>query len=229
MITSDNWSGDVISAASGHSFSKVSAEWTIPQVSQVPGQSLTAISEWVGIDGYLSNDVCQAGVFEAVSTVNGNSTVTCSAWDEWYPLGSNTLPVAVKPGDIVQVTVSTSGKGANTAQITFDDVSTKKSFSTALVAPRGTTLAGNCADFVVETPEVSSNGRISQPLACDFTPVVFSSTLAAYSNGQDVSDTSGNVFAVGSPNISGSSWTEEAVGSILGPNQVDVQFVPWWS
>ena len=69
-IESSNWSGAVITAASGESFSTVSATWVVPTVSQVPitGVTNSDVAEWVGIDGYNSADVCQAGVLEIVQT-----------------------------------------------------------------------------------------------------------------------------------------------------------------
>jgi len=97
-----------MTAHSGESFSTVSAEWVVPKVTQVPIESVktTDISEWVGIDGFNSADVCQAGVMEVVHTsANGQQTITCSAWDEWYPAVSQNIPAAsfhVKPGDTVK-------------------------------------------------------------------------------------------------------------------------------
>ena len=48
-IASTNWSGAVLTAASG----------VVPTVSQVPIRGVTAsdVSEWVGLDGYNSADV----------------------------------------------------------------------------------------------------------------------------------------------------------------------------
>jgi hypothetical protein len=85
-IESTNWSGAVMTAASG-SFSTVSAEWVIPTISQLPIKNVATsdIAEWVGIGGYNSPDVCQAGVLEIVQTSNGHTTITCEAFDEWYP------------------------------------------------------------------------------------------------------------------------------------------------
>ena len=93
-IASTNWSGAVLTAASRESFSTVSAEWVVPTVSQVPIKGVTTsdVSEWVGLDGYNSADVCQAGILETVQTsVHGGTRISCSAFDEWYPAGSNSI------------------------------------------------------------------------------------------------------------------------------------------
>src|ERR1700733_3865124 len=104
-IASTNWSGAVLTAASRESFSTVSAEWVVPTVSQVPLKGVTTSdgSEWVGLDGYNSADVCQAGILETVQTsVHGGATISCSAFDEWYPTGSSNIAVSslpVTPGE----------------------------------------------------------------------------------------------------------------------------------
>jgi hypothetical protein len=92
-LESTNWSGAVFTAHAGESFSTVSAQWQVPKVTQVPIESVktTDISEWVGIDGFNSSDVCQAGVMEVVHTLANGQSVTCSAWDEWYPAYSQNV------------------------------------------------------------------------------------------------------------------------------------------
>src|SRR5277367_1950 len=89
-IASTNWSGAVLTAAPGESFSTVSAEWVVPTVSQVPIRGVTTsdASEWVG----HSADVCQAGILQTVqTTAHGGTTISYSAFDEWYPAQANTI------------------------------------------------------------------------------------------------------------------------------------------
>jgi hypothetical protein len=226
-LLSTNWSGVILTPASSHSFATVSAEWTIPQVSQVPGQSITDIAEWVGLDGYNSSDVCQAGVNEEVVTVGGRTTISCSAWDEWYPAGSKALNVAVAPGNTVSVTVATGGRGSDVATITFDNVSTGKGTTVTLIAPGHTSLVGNSAEFICETPELgTSYGAVMQPLACDFTPVIFSSAVATYAGGGTDSDLYGTPVALVFDDRG--QWTQEAYGSLVSGTEVEDQFTPWW-
>jgi hypothetical protein len=144
-----NWSGAVIQAASGESFSTVSAQWTVPTVSQVPinGVTMTDVASWVGLDGYKSNEVAQAGIQETVTTgANGKTTVSYSAWDEWYPAGSNDISssaLKVDPGETVKITVETTGAGAIKATFLYDDETTGQTDQTSLTAPSGTSLTGN--------------------------------------------------------------------------------------
>jgi hypothetical protein len=194
-VTSTNWSGAVIQAAAGKSFSTVSAQWKVPTVSQIPvrGVTTTDVASWVGLDGFNSADVCQAGIQETVTTgANGQTSVSISAWDEWYPAGSHTISSSafkVNAGDTVQITVETTGAGATKATFLYDDETTGQTYQTSLTAPRGTSLTGNSADFVVETPAWSNGFSTSQPLLADFlgSPIVFQDVSAIYSGGSAAS------------------------------------------
>jgi hypothetical protein len=211
-VESTNWSGAVLTAHGGESFSTISAQWHVPKVTQVPieGVKTTDISEWVGIDGFNSNDVCQAGVMEVVNTLaNGHKTVTCTAWDEWYPAYSQNIPAAsfhVKPGDVVKVTVETGGAGSTEANFIFHDLTSGKSYESSLAAPQGVSLQGNSAEVVVETPEWISGGNVSQPLLSDFvkSPVAFHDISAIYAGGEAASLSSAQSIGM---------WTDDVPGS----------------
>ncbi len=220
---STNWSGGVITAASGESFSTVSAQWVIPTIAQVPGVTTSDVAEWVGIDGYQSSDVCQAGVYEEAQTSNGQTTLSCQAWVEWYPADAEFIPLSsfdVNPGNTISVTVETSGKGATEATFILDDETTGQTYETSLAAPKGTSLEGNTAEAIVETPElISDNGQTSQPPLADFlnSPVTFDDVSATYSNGSAASLSSAQSFGMWTdnndpPGVSGS--VQEAYGTI---------------
>jgi hypothetical protein len=237
-LESTNWSGAVITASSGHSLSTVSAEWVVPTLSQVPIKGITTsdVAEWVGIDGYNSSDVCQAGVLEIVQTAaNGKATVTCEAFDEWYPAAANILSAStfqVNPGDTLKVTVETAGAGATKATFIFDDVTTGHVYDTSLTAPKGTSLEGNSADFIVETPEWISGNQVSQPLLSDFlnSSIVFDDVSATYSNGSTASLSSAQSIGVWTDEVPGEhSYVQEAYGSIQsGADSVTVTEDDYW-
>jgi Peptidase A4 family len=238
-LYSTNWSGAVVPAAAGHSFATVSAEWVVPKVTQVPirGETLTDAAEWVGIDGTQSNDVCQAGVLQTVQTAaNGRTTVTCNAWDEWYPNNAKIISSAsfkVNPGDTISVTVKTSGAGATRARFLFDDLTTGETHRSKLTAPPGVSLQGSSAEYVVETPELISGGTVSQPLLTDFvrSPVVFAHARATSVNGPGPglsSATPIDLFSDKVPGLGG-SWAEEAYGSVSpASDTVTVTENPYW-
>jgi len=228
-IESTNWSGAVITAAKGESFSTVSAEWVVPTVAQVPIKGVTTsdVAEWVGIDGYNAADVCQAGLLEIVQTAHGHTTITCEAFDEWYPAAGNIVPASsfqANPGDTIKVTVETSGAGATQAVFIFDDKTTHQIYETSLTAPQGTSLQGNSAEFIVETPELLTSGnQVLQPLLSDFLnspflnlPIVFLDVSAIYSNGLAASLSSAQSIGMWTNDVPGSdgSYVQEAYGSI---------------
>jgi Peptidase A4 family len=222
-VTTTNWSGAVIQATPGKSLNAVSADWTVPTVSQVPikGVTTTDLSSWVGLDGYNSKDVAQAGIQETVSTgANGNTTVSYSAWDEWYPASSNNIPSSafkVDPGDTVKITIETTGAGATTATFLYDDETTGQNYQTSLTAPHGISLTGSSAEFVVETPEWSNGFSTYQPPLSDFlgSPVVFQDASATYAGGGAASLSSALTIGMvtnGVPGVFG--YTREAYGSV---------------
>jgi Peptidase A4 family len=236
-IASTNWSGAVITAAKGKSFSTVSAQWVVPTVSQVPikGVTLSDVAEWVGIDGYQSRDVCQAGIMETVQTsANGQTTISCSAFDEWYPAFANIIPATsfqVNPGDTIKITVETTGAGATKATFIFDDETTGKIYDVSLTAPRGTSLKGNSAEVVVETPELISGNQVSQPLLSDFlgSPVVFQDVSAHYKGGLAANLSSAQSIGMWTDNVPGGSDVQEAYGGIrAGSRSVTVTENDYW-
>src|SRR5438067_414733 len=95
--SSSNWSGY---AASGGTFTSVTATWTVPTVSAT---SSGADATWVGIGGLTSNDLIQAGT---QTMVDGSGTVEYSSWIEMLPQSSRNVPLSVSAGDSVTVTIT---------------------------------------------------------------------------------------------------------------------------
>jgi hypothetical protein len=157
--TSDVWSGAVLSGAD-HTFSVnetlVEGGWNIPSAAQAVGTCNTTEDyawQWVGFDGWGSNDVLQAGT-EADSNC---SSKLYSAWYEWYPNAETRVSSpAVGPGDEVEVQVwytTTSPYG----HAYWADYRTGASASVAFNPPSGTTYEGNSAEWIVERPTVSGS------------------------------------------------------------------------
>jgi hypothetical protein len=158
-VTSGNWSGFVSTDLdTADQFTLVEGEWIVPNAypdsSGVDGVYL--VSNWIGIDGWNSGDVLQAGT-DSECTVSGGTIVSqsASAWFEWYPAFSVAFSnFTVLPGDTIWGYVyaesSTVGfaflmnVGAGTyTSITFD-------------APAGTSLQGNSAEWIVEDPSTGT-------------------------------------------------------------------------
>jgi hypothetical protein len=93
-ITNTFWSGYLVNGPDG-SVTDVKGSWTVPAVT-CADSATTYSSFWVGIDGYPSTTVEQAGT--ASDCVNG--TPSYYAWFEFYPLAQVVIPdFPVQPGD----------------------------------------------------------------------------------------------------------------------------------
>lgn len=151
--TSTNWSGSVAFVAGGDSVSWVEGAWTVPDPADPKGgKSAYYSSAWVGIDGWNSPDVLQAGTESEF--VNGSKNVY--AWWEWYPnyeVGISNFPVSA--GDTMYCLICVSSPTTATIYLTNDNTDQTMSFS--ITAPGGTTLVGNCAEWIVETPSVGGS------------------------------------------------------------------------
>jgi hypothetical protein len=164
----NNWSGAVatngVTSYGAGSFQRVFADWVVPVAEQAIGACTNGwdySSSWVGIDGYGSGDVLQAGT-EAdalcFKSIYGSQIDLTNyyPWYEWYPNNSvqiTNLPVA--PGDDMFVhvwqTSSTQGNAYLVNQNTNQWVSIP---FTAPTNPK-TTLVGNSAEWIVERPTVN--------------------------------------------------------------------------
>lgn len=122
--TALNWSGYV---SEGGTYTQVSGTWVVPTVTATGGTSADAT--WVGIGGVLSRDLIQAGT-EAVPDANG--TIDYEAWYELLPAGSQTVPLAVHPGDSISVSIREDGSASNEWLITFADNTTGATYATSV-------------------------------------------------------------------------------------------------
>jgi len=108
---SGNWAGYV---ATGTNITSVTGSWTVPNAGTVPpGVSAT----WVGIGGYKTSDLIQAGTQQASAPYS--SVFAGGAYGAWYELlpaspvyftgcaGDPTCSVA--PGDHMSVTITNTG------------------------------------------------------------------------------------------------------------------------
>lgn len=117
--TSTSWSGYV---ATGARFNRAVGAWYEPTATCSPGET-TYSSYWVGIDGYGTPTVEQAGT--DADCQNGQPVYY--AWYELYPQPSYAIVnLAIRPGDQMGTTISYSGSNV-TLQVV--DYSTGQSFS----------------------------------------------------------------------------------------------------
>jgi len=185
--TSSNWSGY---AASGGTFTSVSASWVQPTVHC--GTATTYSSFWVGIDGDGSNSVEQTGTEADCS----GGQAYYSSWYEMYPAYPVNYSNTVSPGDHFTATVSVSG---STFTLTLSD-----SFNdgTTTTEKTSSTAQDYSAEIIAEAPS-SSTGVL--PLS-NFGTASFTGSTA---NGQPI----GN-FSPDKINMASGSTTKATTSSL---------------
>jgi hypothetical protein len=157
--TTMNWSGYAVVDGQNpfQSGTTVYGEWVVPVAQQQAGTctgTWSYSSEWVGIDGFTSSDVLQAGIEVDAFCGNGSTMAFYSAWYEWYPdveTRITNLPIA--PGNIIGVEVWNTGPTQGNAYIV--NYTTQQSVSLAFNAPAGTSLVGDSVEWIVERPQVN--------------------------------------------------------------------------
>jgi hypothetical protein len=158
---SDNWSGYAVTAKTGTfnlNNTTVSAEYYVPKAQQAFGTCVNKWDyafQWVGIDGYNSDDVLQAGTEADVTCSAGKNTTFYSVWYEWFPfLETRISGLPIAPGDLVgvQVWYTTAAPHGHAYVLNY---TTKKSVTVAFNAPAGTKLAGDSVEWIVERPTVN--------------------------------------------------------------------------
>ena len=136
--SSSNWSGY---AASGGTFTSVTATWTVPTVSATsPGADAT----WVGIGGLESQDLIQAGT---QAMVDGTG-VAYTAWIEMLPQSSRDVPLSVTAGD--SVTVAITQQSGNDWLIAMKNNSTGGTYNVTVQY----SSSKSSAEWVQEAPSV---------------------------------------------------------------------------
>jgi hypothetical protein len=170
---SNNWSGYADCDNTTRPFAKslIYAYWIVPVAQHAFGNSSGGwdySSQWVGIDGYGSPDVLQAGT-ETDAYASGTTRATFyAAWIEWFPFNESRItnfPVA--PGNEIFVQVWNTSATVGNAYLL--NLTTQKAVSFTFNAPSGTTLVGNSAEWVVERPGIGGSlATLTNYVACPF-------------------------------------------------------------
>lgn len=193
--TSSNWSG--YSAINGR-YTSVSASWTQPTASCT--SQTTYSSFWVGLDGDGSNSVEQTGTDADCS----GGRPSYYAWYEMYPKYPVNLSLAVRPGDSMSASVTTSGSGRFTLTITNN--TTHASYQTTQTLKRAQLAS---AEVIAEAP--SGSGGVL-PLT-NFGTVNFS---AATVNGQSIGTFNPDRIDMASGGVTKASTSALSGGTAFG-------------
>jgi hypothetical protein len=107
------------------------------------------------VDGWGSPDVLQGGTGSQCIVSGGKITSqTAFGWHEWYPYSWVDFSLSINPGDTVSCLVcAPGGPGATTGTVILSNTSTGQYASVQQTAPPGTTLVGNCAEWIMEDPD----------------------------------------------------------------------------
>jgi hypothetical protein len=187
--TSTNWSGYLVK---GSSFTSAKGSWIVPAVvcAGVSGDQWAA--NWVGIDGWTSPTVEQAGTVSDC----GGTIPTYYAWYEFYPTPMNLITsVPVSPGNIMSASVTYSG-GKFTVTIT--NVTTGKSFTISEAVANAERVS---AEWITEALCCGTKNSI-EPLA-DFGTAVFGTDYTKQTGTNDAtrSTNSCTILSFGTANI----------------------------
>jgi hypothetical protein len=160
IAESYNWSGPTIyDANKPFATSYIVGYWMIPFAQQTfgaPDGTWDYSSQWVGIDGWGSGDVMQAGT-EVDAYANGSAAYQFySFWIEWYPFAESRVSnFPVGAGDTVMVEVWNTSPTNGYAFL--ENLSTDRYTEFNLTAPSGTSLQGTSAEWIVERPSVGGS------------------------------------------------------------------------
>jgi len=144
------------------------AYWIVPVARQAFGTSTGTwdySSQWVGLDGFASPDVLQAGT--EADAVDGTSSFY-AAWVEWYPLNEARISnFVVSPGDEMFVQVWNTSPTVGNAYLL--NVTTQQAVSLTFDAASGTSLKGDSVEWVVERPSLGGSlATLTNYVACPF-------------------------------------------------------------
>ncbi|KAL5113884.1 hypothetical protein ACEQ8H_008234 [Pleosporales sp. CAS-2024a] len=146
---SENWAGIQLNPPpSGTYYTSATGRISMPYPHHVGSDGDEFGSMWVGIDGICDGGFIQGGVMFSVSP---SGQVGWSAWHQFWPDNATIIPdqdLTVNSGDLVQVDITASSTTKGTVKIT--NLSTHKSYSKTLIAPKGNPLCRQNAEWIVE-------------------------------------------------------------------------------
>ena len=165
--TSGNWSGATVFSPAGKPYGFVGGQWTVPSPNSQTDGSFFA-SEWVGIDGWNSSDVLQAGTETQITKVLFFTIKQVYTWWEWFPAGEvkiSNLPVS--PGDVMYCLICADTTSHATVYFTNQSQGVGPRFE--ITPPSGTRLTGNVAEWIVERPTINGSvANLTDYAACYF-------------------------------------------------------------
>jgi len=174
---SSNWAG-YAAHRSGVSYRGIRGSWTQPNASCVRGIP-TFSSYWVGIGGYRQTSQALEQIGTEVDC-SAQGKVSSTAWYELVPAPSAAIRLTVRPGDLMQASVSVSGRAVTVA---LYDATRGQGFRKTVHA---SSLDESSAEWIVEAPSacITASSCQTLPLA-NFGSASFGSASARASGGRN--------------------------------------------
>jgi peptidase A4-like protein len=206
-VKSNNWSGF---ATFGDHFRFVSSTYTIPSLNCGISPDPSFDSEWVGLDGFTSSTVEQAGTFAECS----GGTPSYFAFYEMFPEPSVAFS-DVSPGDSITAKVFFNG---SQWRLTLLDNTTGAGFDVTLSCPSGSTCKNRNAEIISETP---NGGPPTASLAdygiVGFTQIAITDTAAHHFNIFSPDWSNDKIFEVDLANGNPMQAPSKLEGAVSGP------------
>lgn len=206
--TSNNWSGFVVYDPTNKPFGGnnpglgyLYGYWVVPIAQQAFSRAgdghYDFCVQWVGIDGFGSSDVLQAGTETDAFASSGGKQTFYASWFEWFPFNLvriNNFPVG--PGEEIFCEVWNTSPTVGHAY--FVDFSRNSSIIVTFSAPQNVRLVGNCAEWIVERPGLSSGySTLANYVACPWdTCVAVGSVGGQYNTAYFPATTNPTVFSL---------------------------------
>jgi hypothetical protein len=161
-VTNPHWSGCVVHAPAGQTFTWVFGQWNVPDVQPPkPGSGKWYSFAWIGIDGI--DDVTQIGTIQYVSRDgDGNISKQCYAVHEWWSDAPGSGDTSWKAINNLPVNFGDTMIGLICMESTTDawasltNVTTGHHVSFDFSAPPNTTSQENQIEWVMECPGVKN-------------------------------------------------------------------------
>lgn len=162
-VTSTNWAGAIQLGTLDLPYTFVAAQWTVPEIafntSNPPPADTYWAAEWIGIDGWFSGDVLQAGTMTQLVVKSGTfAQVSVEretwAWWCWFPDPMAISNMSVSPGDVLVCLICADDTMAG-ATIYLTNLTTGVGTRFHVTPPSGMKLGGNSAEWIVERPTIT--------------------------------------------------------------------------
>lgn len=209
--SSRNWSGALVRTPAGKSVQWVTGSFFVPTFSAPADGEYVAIC-FVGIGGFPSTCLFQAGFAYEVAQVGGSASEKYNFWWEWFPAtpGYYISNLGIGPGTYAQVTVeATSGVSGIVTVIAPPTVT---QFEVRVADTPENQVATDSAEWILERGDIM---RFGLPA---FTPQVFAppgGPLAGYTDGSFAGPAEGELLTI--VDEAGTAMTGEAViDTVLG-------------